>query len=160
MHPSVPPNDPRCENRISGHSDGHACMHVAMLYMRARAPCLFWARGAQFGAKPPGSLGGTMGHLLRNQRARGALFWLRHGRPCSTQTRHSQFWRCRKPGQLPETRDDCVRVGLLALWGAYGPAMPPMLASVLEVKTIVDLTPLFFRCGRLQKMLGGGGGAM
>ena len=71
--------------------------------------------------------------------------------PCSTQTRHSQFWRCRKPGQLPETRDDCVRVGLCALWGAYGPAIPPMLASVLEVKTIVDLTPPCFRCVYTQK---------
>ena len=66
--------------------------------------------------------------------------------PCSTHTRHSQFWRCRKPGQLPETRDDCARVGLLVLWGAYGPAIPPMLASVLEVKTIVDLTPPCFCC--------------
>ena len=54
--------------------------------------------------------------------------------PCSTQTHHSQFWRCRKPGQLPETRADRVRVGLLGLGGAYGPAIPPMLALVLEVK--------------------------
>ena len=75
MHLNMSLNDLRCKNRISGHSDGHACMHVAMPYMRARAPCLFWARGPQFGATPPGSLGGTMGHLLRNRRARGALFW-------------------------------------------------------------------------------------
>ena len=66
--------------------------------------------------------------------------------PCSTQTRHFQFWRCRKPGQLPETRAESVRVGLLALWAAYGPAIPPMRTSVLEVKTIVDLTPRCFRC--------------
>ena len=79
MHLNMSPNDSRCENRISGHSDGHACMHAAMPYMRARAPCLFWTGGPQFGATPPGSPGGTMGHPPRNQRARGALFWLRHG---------------------------------------------------------------------------------
>ena len=79
MHLNMSLNDLRCKNRISGHSDGHACMHVAMPYMRARAPCLFWARGPQFGATPPGSLGGTMGYLLRNRWARGALFWSSHG---------------------------------------------------------------------------------
>ena len=29
MHLNMSPNDSRCENRISGHSDGHACMHAA-----------------------------------------------------------------------------------------------------------------------------------
>ena len=137
MHLNMSLNDPRCENRISGHSDGHACMHVAMLHMRARAPCLFWARGPQVGAKPPGSLGGTMGHLLRNRRARGALFWPRHGplqypnapfpvlalpetRPqdrapskqCCCIEKNSKHARFSAPADCPGALDPSARLGL------------------------------------------------
>ena len=129
-------------------SFGWPCMHACgdALYARSRAmPVL--DRGAMHSLGPH-RRGRRKGPWATRRAISGPgarCFGCGMG-PCSTQTHHSQFWRCRKPGQLPETRADRVRVGLLGLGGAYGPAIPPMLASVLEVKTIVDLTPPCLRC--------------
>ena len=121
----------------------HACMRRCPICALARHACS-GAGGHSLGPHRRGRWEGPWATRRAISRPGARCFGCGMG-PCTTQTRHSQFWRCWKPGQLPETRADRVPnfgSGSLALGGCIWTPIPPMLASVLEVKTIVDLTPL------------------